>query len=238
MSAVPPNNELGRLGSGSDATADALWAQAQLQHEDRYLRQAAQIAGWKRMAFVMSGIAALAVGGVVWIGIQSKYIPYTVEVDRLGQVLMVKVMDTENTPKTAIPKEVYREFFELVENLRSVTTDRDANDDRISKGFSRLRGAAHNYVRAELRKAPPNEVGKSKTVQIKVKSAQPLSGKTWLVEWEEHSRSLQGEEIGLEVWRATITWTQEEGAESEKKARRNPSGFYVDEMSWQKVISQ
>lgn len=222
-------------GAGSDASPDTPWALAARQHEDRYLRLTAQVKNWRLFAFFALALAAVAVFGVIWIGSQSKFKPYMVEVDRRGQVLAIKVLQ-ENAPKTAVPKEVYREMFDLIENLRTVTTDREANDSRIVDGFSRLRNAARTYVRSELRKAPPNEVGKGKTVQIVVKTAQPLTGKSWLVEWEELSRNLQGEPVGQELWRATITWTQET-SDNESIFRRNPMGFYVDEMSWQKVIT-
>lgn len=213
---------------------DTPWAKAHAAHEDRILRVQAQIANWRMFAFISLGLAGLAVGGAIWIGAKSKFIPMVFEVDKLGQVVAVKALYGDEAV-TDPQRLVYREMFDLIENLRSVTTDRQANNSRLSKGFSRLTGAAEKYVRTELRKAPPNEVGATKTVQVIVRSALRLTGKSWQVDWEERSFSLNGEDMGVERWRATVQYELNPSPD-EKIFRSNPSGFTVPEMSWQKVV--
>lgn len=213
--------------------ADAPWVNARIRHENTFLRQAQQIANWRLFAFFSLGIGAIAVGGIIYIGSQSKFIPYLVEVDKLGRTIAVRALDGSDA--TTDPRRlVYREMFDLIENLRTVTTDRLANDDRIDKAFTRLDGAANNYARSELKKARPNEIGATKSVQVKVKTALKLAGKSWQVEWAEHSFNLNGDEIGVEQWRATV---QYELAPSSDPAifQRNPMGFTVTELNWQKV---
>lgn len=216
------------------AEDDTPWAKAAAAHEDRILRAQAQIANWRMFAFISLGISALAVGGAIWIGSKSKFVPMVFEVDKLGQTVAVKALHGDEAVSDP-QRLVYREMFDLIENLRSVTTDRQANNDRLSKGFSRLTGAAERYVRTELRKAPPNEVGATKTVQVLVRSALKLTGKSWQVDWEERSFSLTGEEIGVERWRATVQYELNPSGD-EKAIRRNPIGFTVTELSWQKVV--
>jgi|GEM_PF-740145 type IV secretory pathway TrbF-like protein len=216
------------------AEEDTPWAKAAAAHEDRILRVQAQIANWRMFAFFSLSIAAFAVGGAIWIGSKSKFIPMVFEVDKLGQTVAVKALNGDEAV-TDPQRQVYREMFDLIENLRSVTTDRQANNDRLTKGFSRLTGAAERYVRTELRKAPPNEVGATKTVQVIVRSALKLTGKSWQVDWEEHSFSLAGEEVGVERWRATVQYELNPGGD-EKAIRRNPIGFTVPELSWQRIV--
>ena len=214
-------------------TGDAAWALAERRHENTFLRLVQQVKNWRLFGFFCLGVAAIAVCGNVYIGAQSKYIPYVVEVDKLGQTVAVKALSGEDA--TMDPRKmVYREMFDLMENLRTVTTDRLANDDRIEKGLSRLDGAAATYVRTELRKAKPNDVGATKSVQVKVKTALKLAGRSWQVEWEEHSFNLNGDAIGVETWRATV---QYELIPSTDVAifQKNPMGFTVNELSWQKV---
>ncbi|RWA45632.1 hypothetical protein AU476_00950 [Cupriavidus sp. UYMSc13B] len=43
-------------------------------------------------AFISLGIAGFAVGGAIWIGAKSKFIPMVFEVDKLGQVVAVKAL--------------------------------------------------------------------------------------------------------------------------------------------------
>lgn len=212
---------------------DAPWVMAKLRHEHTFLRQAQQIANWRLFSFFCLGLAGMAVCGVIYIGAQSKFIPYVVEVDKLGQTIAVRALTGDDA--TVDPKKlVYREMFDLIENLRTVTTDRLANDDRIDKGLSRLDGAALTYVRNELKKAKPNDIGATKSIQVKVKTALKLAGKSWQVEWEEHTFNLAGDETGVETWRATV---QYELIPSPDVAifQKNPMGFTVLELSWQKV---
>lgn len=213
---------------------DAPWVRAGMAYEDTFLRLAAQVANWRLFAFFCAFIAAGAVGGVIYIGSQSKYVPMLVEVDKLGRTLAVRAL-TGDDAVTDSKRLIYRELFELVEHLRTVTTDVAANNTNLEKGFSRLTGAATGYVRTELRKAPPNEVGATKTVQVQVKTALKLSDNTWQVEWEEHSLDLKGDEIGVEKWKATVGYKLSP-PETEEGIRKNPIGFLVPELSWMKVI--
>jgi len=214
--------------------ADAPWIRAAMQHENTFLRLSAQVANWRMFAFVSLSVAALAVIGVIYIGSQSKFVPMVVEVDKLGRTLAVRALQGDDAI-TDTNRLVYREIFDLVENLRTVTTDRMANNDRLDKGFSRLSGSALAYVKTELKKAPPNEVGQTKTVQVQVKTALKLTDKTWQVEWEEHSYSLAGELMGVERWKATLQYKLMPSGE-EVQIRKNPIGYIVNELNWMKVI--
>lgn len=213
---------------------DGPWAKAGMAHDNTYLRLAAQVVNWRRAFFIMAVIAAGAVGGVVWIGSQSKFIPMVVEVDKLGRTVAVRAL-TGPDAVTDSSRTVYRELFDLMENLRTVTTDRAANDRNIERAFTRLDGAARTYARTELRKALPNEVGSTKTVQVQVKTALRLSDKSWQVEWEEHLFGLNGEPMGVENWKATLQY-ELLPAEDEVSIRKNPIGFTVRELSWMRVI--
>ena len=221
-------------GPAKNQTADAPWVRAGMAHENTFLRLSAQVANWRLFAFFSIAIAGLAIGGVIYIGSQSKYVPMLVEVDQLGRTVAVKAL-TGNDAVTDQKRLVYREMFDLIEHLRTVTTDVSANNTNLEKGFSRLGGAAVKYVRTELRKAPPNEVGSKKTVQIQVKAALPVSDKTWQVEWEEHSFNLTGEADTVEKWKATLRYDLLPSGD-EKDIRANPIGFIVTELNWMKVI--
>lgn len=210
------------------------WTLAEKLHEDRTLRVQAQIKNWRIFAFMCLFVAAIGVSGAVWIGMQSKYVPMVIEVDKLGQTLAVRALHGD-AAITDPARLAYREMFDLIENLRTVSTDRQANNDRIKKGFSRLRGAAEKYVRTELRKAPPNEVGATKSVQVRVRSALKTAGKTWQIDWEERSYSLAGDLLSTEMWRATVQYELNPSSE-ERIFRGNPIGFEVPDLTWQPLV--
>lgn len=230
--------ELAMGDSGADASPfakqDSPWVRAQLFHDDRFLRMALQIKNWQRAFLVMAVITVISVSGSIYLASRSKFIPMVIEVDKLGQTVAVKAL-TGDEAVTDSARLVYREMFDLFENLRTVSTDRIANNLRLNAGFSRLTGSAFNYVKTALSKAPPNEVGTTKAVQVKVRSALKLSGKSWQIDWEEHSLGLNGEALGVEVWRATVQYTLEPSGDA-ATIRENPIGFTVSDLSWQKVV--
>lgn len=216
------------------AALDAPWLRAGQAYNDTFLRLAAQVANWRTIAFCCLAIAGLSIVGVIYIGAQSKFVPYLVEVDKLGRTLAVRAL-TGDAAVSDPARLVYREMFELIENLRTVTTDVGANNRNLTNGFARLSGAANIYVRAEIGKAKPNDVGQTKTVQVVVKTALRLTDKTWQVEWEEKSYGLNGDFMGSEKWKATVGY-QLSPQGTEEAIRQNPSGFIVTDMSWQRVI--
>lgn len=222
------------LGQPVENAADAPWIRAGYQHNDTFLRLAAHATNWRRFAFAMLGVTLLAVGGLVYIGSQSKFVPMLVEVDKLGQTIAVRALTGDDAVVDS-NRLVYREMFDLIENLRTVTTDRFANNSRVSKGFSRLKDAGYNYVQTELRKNPPNVVGETKSVQVKVTTALKLAGKSWQIDWEEHAFTLAGVSLGAEKWRATLQYELLPSGD-EVSIRTNPIGFTVSEISWQRVI--
>ena len=223
-----------KMNKDNGGGVDTPWLRAGMAYEDTFLRLAAQVANWRMFAFFSLFIAVMAVGGVIYIGSKSKFIPVLVEVDKLGRTLVVRELSGEDAI-TDSKRHVYREMFELIEHLRTVTTDVAANNSNLEKGFSRLTGAATGYVRTELRKAPPNEVGATKTVQVQVKTVLRISDNTQQVEWEEHSINFKGEETGVEKWKATVVYKLAP-PEAEEGIRINPIGFFVTDLNWMKVI--
>jgi type IV secretion system protein VirB5 len=225
-------------GASEPSSADDTpWAAAGRAHDDRVMRSQAQVANWRLFAFFCLAIAGVSVLGVIWLGGKSKFVPMVFEVDRLGQVIAVKALygDEAVTDNNRV---VYSEMFELFEHLRTVTTDRNANNYNLNKGFSRLSEPVKAYVREELRKAPPNEVGATKTIQVIVRSALKLQGNWWQVDWDEISFGLDGKQVGEPAhWRATLLYANEPSPDP-KVFAVNSTGFTVKEMHWQQIADR
>lgn len=218
---------------GADQQADAMWHRAEVAYENTQLRLLAHAKNW-RLAFALAMLlAAICVGGMIYIGSKSKFIPMIMEVDKLGQVVAVRAL-TGNDAISDPSRGVYREVFDLIEDARTVSTDRDDNQRRVDRVFKRVTGAAHAYMLSEWTKAKPNDVGTKKTVQVQVKTALKLTDKSWQVDWEEHSRNLAGEDLGTEYWRAVLQYELNPRPDPES-IRANPLGFEVPQISWQRV---
>lgn len=215
--------------------SDAAWYQAQKAHDDRYFRSSAMIANQQRVIALLLVCLILAIAGIAWIGSKSKFIPVVVEVDKLGQTLVVQSLTGEDAVKDTA-KLVYREMADLIENLRTVSSDVAANNLRLVKGFDRLDDPSGNYVRTELRKAPPNEVGQKKTVQVLVQSVLRLTDESYQIDWDEKSMPRNGDPAQIEKWRATVRYKLLPPLD-EAGIRMNPIGFTVVGIQWQKITT-
>ncbi|MDP1372068.1 VirB8/TrbF family protein [Acinetobacter lwoffii] len=59
---------------------------------------------WRLISLITSCIALVAVFGVIYIGSQSKYVPYVVQVDRLGSTVGTQRADIAMKPDSRIIK--------------------------------------------------------------------------------------------------------------------------------------
>lgn len=221
--------------SKSLASADSPWLKATLKYRDELVNARIQTKNWQRQALLSWLLSVAAVGGMAYIGSLPKIKPYPIEVDHLGRVRAVRAL-SENDTRIDPERIIVAELDEMIVNLRTVTTDREANNRNISKGLSRLAGAAHTYAYTELRKAPPNEVGTTKTVQVKTYPPLKISDGVWQIEWEELSQNLAGQLIGsAERWKAVITVKLQPNLDDEEIFKKNPYGFQGHQLNWTRV---
>ena len=68
----------------------AVYLAGRREWNERYGSYIAQRDAWRLLAMASLGVAALAVGGVVWLSSQSRVVPYVVEVNHLGDALAVR----------------------------------------------------------------------------------------------------------------------------------------------------
>lgn len=218
---------------------DAPWVIAQRHMDDRFLRIAAHAANWRKSFFWMMGTAVLMGAGLVLMAMQSRVEVIFVAVDKLGRTSEMVAGLNEGT-KVDSALLVDREMREFIENVRTVTSDFAANNKALGRGFSRLAGAAHGYVKNDLQSHKPNDVAQKKTIVVDIKIAFPITteGKqqnSWQLEWSETSYDLRGDQVGApEMWRATIQYELRPGKTVEER-RGNLVGFFVTGISWAKL---
>jgi len=194
---------------------------------------------WQAIALISLMITLAAVGGAVHVAGQSKFVPYVIEVDKLGQSMAV-------TPaQVAAPVDqrvVHASLAAFMSNARLVTPDialqrkaifsvyamMNADDPAASKMTAWLNGneASNPFHRAA-----------KETVETEIVSVIPQSPDTWQIEWNEKLFDRQGAPIG-QPYRmralATVTIVPPTASTSEEKIRQNPLGVFVKDFSWSK----
>lgn len=196
--------------------------------------------GWQLAGGLALLIALACVGGLIHIGSQSKFIPYVVEVDKLGQTVAAGPVDaaTKNDPRI-----LNATISQFIQDARMVTPDvalqRKAvfeiyahlvpNDPATQKMNDWLNGSEESspFKRAE------NEM-----VSIEITSVLQQTQNTWQVDWNEITRDRQGVIKDQPVaMRALITvYTIPPTSDTtEDQIRSNPVGIYIKDFSWLKV---
>ena len=90
---------------------------------------------WQFIGVISLLIALAAVGGAIYIGSLSKFVPYVVEVDKLGETAAVGRADTTRAPDDRI---VRTQLASFIKNARTVTTDVAIQKDNILSVYNML----------------------------------------------------------------------------------------------------
>jgi type IV secretion system protein VirB5 len=192
-------------------------------------RQQAQ--NWRLMAF---GGLILTVGlsaGLVWQSLQSRVVPYVVEVDSLGQAAAV-------APATARyqPTDPQIAWFvsRFVSNIRSRSLDPVLMRGNWLQAydFASRRGAL--FLSDYARSANPFASAGDKTTSVQVTSVVRASDTSFQVKWTE-SAFERGGFVGTSRWTAIVTVALRPPSSADV-LRKNPLGLYVDAIDWSREL--
>ncbi|HAV5548620.1 TPA: conjugal transfer protein [Acinetobacter baumannii] len=185
---------------------------------------------WRLFAIINCCIALIAVFGVVYIGAQSKFIPYIVEVDKLGANVAVQRADIAQKPDSRIVKAQIASF---IEGSRSVYTDFEAQRGLVNNVYAMLKSGspAANKMTAFYKANIPFKRAESETVHVQIHDVLPISENSWRVQWLEAKHSRDGMPLGSTEMSAIITVSIAPPTD-ELNILKNPMGVYVTDFNW------
>lgn len=194
---------------------------------------------WQATALISLLLALAAVGGVIYIGSQSKFVPYVVEVNKLGEAMAVSPAAKAAKVDQRIVRASVAEF---IVNARTVTPDVAMQRRGIFKVYALMTAgsAATRKMTAYLNGSPettPFKRAEKQTVNVEIVSAIPQTATTWQVDWIETQRTRKGELIGKPYrMRALLNVVSQPMPPdvTEDQIRLNPLGIYVSDYSWSK----
>ena len=203
----------------------------------------------ERQTIILLALLALlvglaGVGGMVYIGSQSKFVPHIIEVDKLGQPLAIGNAEGLNDSNKQLV--IRARLASLISDARLVTPDVQLQTDAVYRVYASI---SHNDpAMAKMNqwyngneKTTPFVRAQKETVSVQIDSAMPLSEESWQVDWTETTRDRQGFETKPpEKWRALITIylvapTRET---TEEQLFKNPLGIYIKDFSWNKQLGE
>lgn len=188
-------------------------------------------------------VAAIAVGGVVHIGSQSKFVPIYVLVDKLGEAITVGRGDfAQASPQQVVKSQLAAWLTDVravtpdkviklgaVRRAYSMVQDGDSAKEKIDRWFGGEGSAKTNVTES---KADPFARAATETVEIQLKGAPlPISPESWQADWIEIVRDRKGKETGR--FQMRIVWTVKQLPPSdESQILANPTGTFISDFSW------
>jgi type IV secretion system protein TrbF len=196
---------------------------------------------WQLLGILSLLIALAGIGGVVHIGSQSKFVPYVVEVDKLGQPVAVA---PAQQAAAADQRVVRASVASFISDARLVTPDIALQRKAIFRLYSML--SANDAATAKTNEwmngtddSSPMKRATKETVSTEIISALPQTADTWQVDWTETVRDRQGVlkappfRMRALITVYTIAATPQTTVE---QLLNNPLGIYVRDYSWSKQL--
>lgn len=190
-----------------------------------------QARNWRLMAFGGLALSSVMAGALIWQSLQSRVVPYVVEVDRLGEAKAVNRADADFHPTDP---QIAWHLAKFIEHVRGVSLDPVLmrRDWLAAYDFVTRRGAAAlgNYARAAK---PFADLG-SRTVSVQVTSVVRASDRSFQVKWTETIFE-RGVQTDMAHWTGILTVVNK-APTSADTLRKNPLGIYIDAIDWSREI--
>ena len=190
-----------------------------------------QARNWRLMAFGCLGLTTALSGGLLWQSLQSRVVPYVVEVDRLGEARAVQPADATYQPTDP---QVAWFLSHFITDVRTVSLDPVLmRQDWLSAyDFTTKRGAV--FLGDYARSADPFGYVGERTVSVQITSVVRASDKSFQVKWLETAYE-RGAQAGVSHWTAILTVVMAPPSSADT-LRKNPLGVYVDAIDWSREL--
>ena len=194
---------------------------------------------WQWVAALSLVLLGFAVAGLVALSLQSRVVPYVVEVDRMGRAEAI-------APAEAVPavadRVVVAALSSFVSNIRTVYADPVAQRDAVYRAYAHVAGDAREYLETYFSdpQNDPRRLGKDFRRAVEVTGVLPVPGtgdedrpgaaKTYRVQWNETDTSTR-EGVRERAWEGYLAVTLAPPTTTEG-VERNPLGVFVTDLSW------
>ena len=190
-----------------------------------------QARSWRLIAFGTLFVSAGLSGGLLWQSLQSRVVPYVVEVDRLGEARAVS--EAEKNYRPTDPQIAWH-LARFIADVRSVSLDPVLMRDNWLSAYDFATDRGARFLSDYARSANPfAEVG-TRTVSVQVTSVVRASDRSFQVKWIESAYE-RGSLAGTAHWTAILTILVKPPTSAET-LRRNPLGLYVDGIDWAREV--
>jgi type IV secretion system protein VirB5 len=203
--------------------------------------QVASRRSWEMVAILCLLITLASVGGIAYVGSQSKFIPFLYHIDNHGRASAVGPVELASQ---ADPRVLAAAIGDFVANARLVTVDASLQRKAVYQVYAMLSeqdpatGKMNQWMNGAEDSNPFTRAEKE-TVTVDMSTVLPQTADTWEVTWLESTWDRKGVATGPPVaMRALVTVYRAEPSPTttEEELRRNPLSLYVKDFSWSKHL--
>jgi type IV secretion system protein VirB5 len=190
-----------------------------------------QARSWRLMAFTGMALTVGLSTALVWQSLQSRVVPYVVEVDKLGQPQAIAPASATHEPTDP---QIAWFLSRFVTDIRSRSLDPVLMRANWLEAYD-LAGRRGSLFLSDYARStnPFADVG-DKTTSVQVTSVVRASDRTFQVKWTE-SAFERGSLAGATRWTAMLTIAVRPPRSAET-LRKNPLGLYVEAIDWSREI--
>lgn len=190
-----------------------------------------QAKNWRLMAFGSLVLSAGLGSGLLWLSMQSRVVPYVVEVDSLGQAQAISKAQAGYHPTDP---QIAWHLARFITHVRAVSLDPVVMREHWLEAYAHTTRRGAQFLSGYARTADPFARIGEQTVSVQVTSVVRASDRSFQVKWVETAFA-RGAQTGRSHWTAILTVIVKPPRSAEI-LRKNPLGLYVDAIDWSREI--
>ncbi len=218
---------------------DSRYLAARREWLERYGDYIASARNWRMVAFGSVAIAGLFGAGMVYEADRVHVIPYVVEVDHLGQSVLLAQAVNAGAYQQPVVRHVITHWLRLVrERLPAVAPEKQVYKNSFNYISSGAQAALNSYY---SRHNPYSDyVNKKGGRTVTITSALPLGtltkkGGTFQIQWTETQYGKGGNIRGETHWQGTFTYAVTPPSTNPQMLNGNPFGIYITNFNWNQM---
>lgn len=190
-----------------------------------------QARNWRLMAFGGLLLSSALSSGLLWQSMQSRVVPYVVEVDNLGEARSVAPAAADYRPTDP---QIAWHLGRFVANVRSISLDPVLMRENWLVAYDFVTDRGGLFLGEYARSADPFADIGTRTVSVQVTSVVRASDRSFQVKWTETAYE-RGSLAGTSRWTAILSVVVKPPSSAET-LRKNPLGLYVDAIDWSQEL--
>jgi type IV secretion system protein VirB5 len=212
------------------------YVQGWREWDERYADLVLGKRNWQIAAGGLLVVSVILAAGMVWQSARSRYVPYVVVTDRLGQAMTIPAPLTPASMPVVAARMEHWEVGAFIREARSVSSDAAVEQERLAALHAHARGAADRfldeYFHSDNFAHNPFQIARKQTISVRIDSILQLSSQSYQVRWTEEAHDLNGVAAGPPTQWEAVLQTEVQPPASSDAIVSNPLGFHVINITW------